>query len=293
LLGRYQITKAISVFAVLLFIVAAAAVAWIWVQGRRTPYGTPTYVALGSSYAAGAGLGPLQSDSPLLCARSINGYPQQLARMRGLAIVDMSCGGAVTQNVLYGGQFFQGAQVRVITRTSRLVTVTVGGNDVGYVGDLSMLAARNTNTPFGRLVRLFWKGPKTDADRHYDDLHGALVQTLRLIHARAPDATVVVATYPTVLPPAGTCTRLGFSEADAATMRHVADQLAAVTRSAAAEGHAMLVDMNAVGAQHNACSSAPWTAGWANATLAPFHPTMLGAKATAEAISAALGGSRR
>jgi lysophospholipase L1-like esterase len=292
-LDRHRITKAIFALAVMVLIVTAAAVAWVWLQGRQTPRGTPTYVALGSSYAAGAGLGPLQPSSPLLCARSIDGYPEQLARIRGLAIVDMSCGGAVTQNVLHGGQFFQGAQVRVITPATRLVTITVGGNDVGYVGDLSMLAARNTNTLFGRLVRLFWKGPKTDADRHYDNFHGALVRTLRLIHARAPDATAVVATYPAVLPPAGTCTRLGFSEADAATMRHVADQLAAVTRSAANEGHAILVDMNAVGAQHNACSSAPWTAGWANATLAPFHPTMLGAKATAEAISAALGGSRR
>ena len=114
-----------------------------------------------------------------------------------------------------------------------------------------------------------------------------------MIHARAPDATVIVATYPTVLPPAGTCARLGFSEADAATMRQGGNQLAAVTRSAAAEGHAKLVDMNVLGAQHNACSSTPWTAGWANATLAPFHPTMLGAKATAEAISASLRDKQR
>lgn len=292
-MGRYQVKKAIFALAMLLLIAAVAAVTWVWFQGRQTPRGTPTYVALGSSYAAGAGLGPLEPRSPLLCARSINGYPEQLARIRRLAIVDMSCGGAVTQNVLHGGQFFQGAQVRVITPATRLVTITVGGNDVGYVGDLSMLAARHTNTLFGRLVRLLWKGPKSSADRHYGDLHSALVQTLRLIHARAPNATVVVATYPTVLPPAGSCARLGLSDADSATMRQVGNQLAEVTRSAAAEGHAILVDINVLGAQHNACSSAPWTAGWTNATLAPFHPTMLGAKATAEAISTALGGGQR
>lgn len=292
-MARNRLTKAVSAFAFILLILTTATVAWFWHQGRRTPDGSPVYVALGSSYAAGAGLGRLQPGSPLLCARSINGYPQQLARMRGLAIVDMSCGGAVTENVLHGGQYFQGAQLRVISRTTRLVTITVGGNDVGYVGDLSMLAARNTTTLFGRLVHLFWKGPKAPAERHYGALHDALVQTLQLIHARAPDARVVVATYPTVLPPTGTCARLGFSEADAQTMRQVSDELAAVTRSAAAEGGATLVDMHVLGAQHDACSSVPWTAGWANATLAPFHPTILGATATAAAISAALGPVQR
>ncbi len=292
-MGRNRITKAIIAIALLLLIAAAAAVTWIWLQGRQTPHGTPTYVALGSSYAAGTGLGRLQPGSPLLCARSVNGYPQQLARMRGLALVDMSCGGAVTQNVLHGGQFFQGAQLRVISSATRLVTITIGGNDVGYVGDLSMLAARNTNTLFGRLVRLFWKGPKTPVERHYGDLHSALMQTLRVIHARAPDATVIVATYPAVLPQTGTCARLGFSAADAQTMLQVSNQLAAITRSATTAGGATLVDMQVLGMQHNACSSVPWTAGWTNATLAPFHPTVLGAKATAEAISAVLGPVRR
>jgi lysophospholipase L1-like esterase len=56
----------------------------------------------------------------------------------------MSCGGAVTRHLLHGGQYFQGPQIRTITRGTRLVTLTIGGNDVGYVADLSMLAARNT-----------------------------------------------------------------------------------------------------------------------------------------------------
>jgi hypothetical protein len=47
--------------------------------------------------------------------------------------------------------------------------------------------------------------------------------------------------------------------------------------------------MNAIGAAHHACSPTPWTRGWTNAGAAPFHPTLLGAQATAEAISRAIG----
>nr|WP_276589188.1 MULTISPECIES: SGNH/GDSL hydrolase family protein [unclassified Sphingomonas] len=265
---------------------ALVAVVVIYYQARRTPVGRPEYVALGSSFAAGAGLGPLQSGSPLLCARSINGYPQQLAALRHQAIVDMSCGGAVTSHVLRGGQFFQRAQISAIKPQTQLVTITVGGNDIGYIGDLSQLAARHTHTLFGRLVALSWKGPRTD--RGYETLERNLLASLRAIRAKAPQATIVVATYPAIVPRVGTCTRLGLTAAEAASMRSVGDELAVVTKSIAKRGGAILVDMNALGATHDACSAVPWTRGWTNGGIAPFHPTLAGAVATAQAIAAAI-----
>lgn len=278
----------LAAFLFMLMLILAL-IAFVWFQGRRTPEGRPEYVALGSSFAAGAGLGQRQPDSPLLCARSVNGYPQQLARMRGLSIVDMSCGGAIAKDVLRGGQFLQGPQVRTINSATRLVTITVGGNDIGYVGDLSLLAARNSTTFFGRLVRLFWSGPKQPGDRNYEGLRSELLATLRAVRQQAPEATIILATYPTILPPAGTCAQIGLTDEQADFMRQVASQLAAITRSAAEQGGAVLVDMHSLGAEHNACSSSPWTAGWTNASDAPFHPTLLGAKATAEAIASVLG----
>jgi lysophospholipase L1-like esterase len=279
---KRRLGPAFGLTFLVLIALAIAGAAW---QGSRTPTGTPQYVALGSSFAAGAGLGKLEAGSPLLCARSVNGYPQQLARLRGLSIVDMSCGGAVTKHVLSGGQFFQGPQIRTVTAQTKLVTLTAGGNDIGYIGDLSLLAARRTHSPFGWLVRRFWKGPKAPGQRDYAGLRSELLATLAAIHARAPGAVVVVATYPTIVPTTGTCATLGFSADEAAEMRQVGDQLAATTRSAAGQGGGVLVDMNALGADHNACSADPWTRGWTNAGAAPFHPTLAGAKATAEAVS--------
>lgn len=258
-------------------------------QAHRMPKGRPDYVALGSSFAAGADLGPLQKGSPLLCARSINGYPQQLARLRGLSIVDMSCGGAVTGHVLRGGQFFQGPQIRVIDADTRLVTLTAGGNDIGYIGDLGLLAMRRSPSVFGWLARTLWKGPKTPAQRDFPGLHRDLVATLAAIHQRAPGAKIVVATYPTILPSSGTCPRLGLSVEEVDLMRQVGDQLAATTQAAAAEGGAILVDMHTLGEAHNACATDPWTRGSVHAGAAPFHPTLAGAQATAAAISQAIG----
>lgn len=261
---------------------------FVWFQGQRTPSDRPEYVALGSSFAAGAGLGPLQKGSPLLCARTINGYPEQLARMRNLSIVDMSCGGAVTKDLLRGGQYFQGPQIRTVTTETRLVTITIGGNDTLYIADLSQLAARNSNSLWGKLVRQFWGGPKSRSERNFDGLKHELVALLRAIHAQAPNAKIVVATYPTILPQNGTCPQLGLTASEADAMRTAADQLAATTRSAAEEGGAILVDMHSIGAAHHACSANPWTYGWSNAGAAPFHPTLAGAGATAEAISQTL-----
>jgi lysophospholipase L1-like esterase len=228
----------------------------------------------------------LQKGSPLICARSLNGYPQQLARMTGLSIVDRSCGGATAEHVLNGGQFFQEAQTRAVGNDTRLVTITVGGNDVGYIGDLSQLAARRTNTLWGLLVRHLWEGPAHNRD--YARLERTLITAVDMIHRRAPSAKIVIATYPTILPPSGTCPRLGLSIDEAQAMRDAAAKLATTTTVAAHQSGALLVDMNALGVTHSACSDNPWTRGWTNGGIAPFHPTFDGARATAEAILSAL-----
>ena len=285
---RRTITRALKWVAAILVVVVLIGLLVAFVQGRKTPTGNSQYVALGSSFAAGAGLGPLQDDSPLLCARSVGGYPNKLAAALRLELVDMACGGAVTRHLLRGGQYFQGPQIRVIDRRTRLVTITVGGNDTLYIADLSQLAARHDAGLWGWLVRTFWGGPKTMRERDFPRFERELANTISAVHARSPQAQIVVATYPTILPPTGTCAALGLDEGEASQMRQVGDRLAASTIAAATHAGATTVDMHRLGAQHNACSQAPWTHGWKNGGIAPFHPTLAGAKATADAIEVAL-----
>ena len=125
-------------------------------QGRRPPEGEPQFVALGSSFAAGIGLGPRLPGSPHACMKTINGYPQQLARLLGLSLVDVSFSGASTRHILRGKQYFQPPQLDALTSNTELVTLTIGGNDVDYVRDLSMLAARRNRSLSGWLIRTFF-----------------------------------------------------------------------------------------------------------------------------------------
>lgn len=285
---RRRLSSGCAWIAIAIALCALIALTFVWIQARRLPAGRPDYVALGSSFAAGAGLGPLHHDSPLLCARSVNGYPQRLARLRKLSLVDMSCGGAVTAHLLHGGQFLQGPQMRAIGPRTQLVTITVGGNDVGYIGDMSMLAARNSGSIFGWFVRQFWAGPKSQPDRGFQALRRDMVALIVAIRGIAPGARIVLVTYPAILPASGTCPSLSLNADEVASMRKVGDQFAAVTRAAATQGGATLVDMNRLGIRNNACSTQPWTSGWTNGGIAPFHPTQRGAQATAEAVARAI-----
>lgn len=283
-----RVVRVLVRIALGLTLLAAGIALWLVLDARRTPTAEPEYVAIGSSYAAGAGLGPRQSGSPILCSRSNEGYPPRLARTLNLTLVDMTCSGSVTRHVLTGGQYFQDAQIRTLSPNTRLVTLTVGGNDVGFVRDLYLLAARKSDSVTGSLIRQFWSGPPGIDRRKYAKLEAEMTALLLKIRSRSPKATVVVATYPTVLPAHGSCPQLRLSKAEAALMRQVESKLAAVTREAARKGGAKIVDMNALGAKHHACSSSPWTKGWGPIGASPFHPSLAGAQATADAITAAI-----
>jgi lysophospholipase L1-like esterase len=282
------IRKTFLYAALLLVALLTIIVATLYWQAQQKPTGTPTLVALGSSFAAGIGLGERATGSPLVCQRSMNGYPQQLSRLRKLTIVDMSCSGATTEHVLHGGQVFLGPQLGGLAKEARWVTLTVGGNDISYVGDLSFLAGRKDSTLMGWVLRQFWGGPRKAEQRDYAKLRRDLASTLAEIQRHAPQSTIIVATYPTILPPKGTCAKLGLTEAEVSEMRMVGDRLAEATSVAARKASAIFVDMHQLGVGHDACSSEPWVNGWNDVVGTPFHPTLAGAKATANAISAAI-----
>lgn len=280
-LGCIGVLGLVLVAAVLVFVVLVY-------QGKRSPTGNPTYVAMGSSFAAGIGLGARAPGSPIACMRTINGYPQQLSRLIGLPLLDMTCSGATTGHVLRGGQFFQRAQIEALTPDTRLVTITTGGNDIRYVSDLSFMAARNTPSLSGWLMRHLWGGPLQPGQRNYDKVHRDLVTFVKEVRRRAPATQVIIVTYPTILPPFGTCSLLNLSAQETDDMRMVGQHLAAATRKAAQESGALLVDMQRLGVDHHACSAKPWVNGWVSAHGTQFHPTEHGARAIADAVAQAI-----
>jgi lysophospholipase L1-like esterase len=270
-------------------VIVAAAVALLYVEGRAPPDRSGEYVALGSSFAAGPQLGPLQEGSPHACWRTVENYASQLAQATGLKLVDVSCGGATATNILQGGPFLQPPQIDAIGPSARLVTVTVGGNDVDYIGNLGLLAYRDRGGALGSLVRLVWKGPSAVEARPYDQLITRLVEIVAIARQRAPQATVVLMTYPAVLPRSGTCANLGISGQEASLMQGVAAALAQATRSAASRSGALLVDMASESAGHDACSGDPWVNGRVSVDGAMFHPNRAAMQAAARRLEELVG----
>ncbi|WP_431247172.1 SGNH/GDSL hydrolase family protein [Leifsonia xyli] len=79
------------------------------------------YVALGDSFAAGLGGGAEQGK----CRISANGYPAVFARKAGVdLVVNAACAGATTSDLLKH-------QLIALDERTDLVTVSIGGNDLG------------------------------------------------------------------------------------------------------------------------------------------------------------------
>lgn len=272
------------VLAVLLILGALVLtpVMFLYFDSRQVLDRSADYVALGSSYAAGPGLGDAAEGSPRLCRRTTGGYPELLAPMLDMTLVNNSCSGATAENVVKGGQYFLGPQVETVGPDAKLVTITAGGNDVAFVGDMMYL----TDT-------LGWFGWFYDDDikpldeRDFNTAKANLLRSVEAVRKRAPAARVVLVTYPALLPPDGTCPQLKLDEEQADFFRQVEAELLRITREAAAESGALLVDMAELGRDHHACSDIPWIAG-ATGGEAAFHPTPAGAEGVAQAIAAAL-----
>jgi lysophospholipase L1-like esterase len=221
--------------------------------------------------------------------RSINGYPQQLARMLNMpSFTDMTSSGSTVAQILRGGQMLLGPQIDALGPDTRLVTLTAGGNDVNYVGDLTFMAFGNRRGVIGKIVRMLRKEAKPVHERDYDSLEANLAATLREVKRRSPRSRVVVVTYPAILPGHGTCSTLGITEQQAALMRTVGDKLNQVTRDVATREGATIVDMADLSFGHDACSTVPWVNGFRPQTGADFHPTLAGAHAIAKAIMDAI-----
>jgi lysophospholipase L1-like esterase len=263
--------------------VGLAILGFLYWQGRQAPPTDGAYVALGSSFAAGIGLGARAPGSPLHCLRTKAGYPALVAQRTRLALVDMTCSGSTTGNILDGGQMLLGPQLAAIGPDVRLVTITSGGNDVSYIGDLMAASGR-----MGRLAGWWHGAVKPPADRPYALVEANLKTILARVRARAPQARIIVVSYPAVFPATGNCAETGVSDRQGQISRSVAARLAAATRSAVAGSGATLIDMDVLSVGHDVCSDSPWVNGAVPADGAPFHPNAAGSAAIAASIIAVM-----
>jgi len=256
-----------------------AVFALLYWQGVQTTVKSGEYVALGSSFAAGIGLGQRVHGSPIQCFRTAGGYPTLVAKKTGMRLVDMSCSGSTTKHILSGGQLLLGPQLAAIGPATKLVTITSGGNDVGYIGDL-MVASGN----MGRFGAWLHGDIKSADARPYDVVTDNLITIINSVRQKAPSAKILIINYPSIIPPNGSCAALGINKEQADISRTLAQQLALATKRAVDESGAQLVDIANASVGHDVCSKAPWVNGASVKAGTAFHPNAAGAEATADAI---------
>jgi lysophospholipase L1-like esterase len=240
--------------------------------------------------AAGPGIWPPDWRAPFLAQRSAANYPHLVARTLGLKLVDATYSGATTAHILRDRRYGTQPQIDALDRSETLVTVTIGGNDVGYV---PMLMAAGLPRLAKALPLVGSRlGELLDADareRALVDVAESLIQVGHAVRERAPRARVMFVDYLTLLPPTGTAAP-PLPDTDAALGRHLANTLEKLTGEAAAETGCDWVRAADASRDHHAWSTEPWTTRpglLVPGRPAPLHPNAAGMRAVADMVVAA------
>lgn len=241
------------------------------------------YVALGSSMAAGPGIGPSADGAPFRAGRSARNYAHLVAERLGLDLTDVTYSGATTANILDEPQHGAPPQIEALDGTETLVTVTIGGNDVGYVPMLTAAGLPRFVRVLPPLRDLF---DRTARDRALVQVGESLRRVGRIVRERAPRARVLFVDYLTLLPPPGT-SAAPLKDVDAALGRRIADTLERLTGAAAADTGCEWIRAAEASRTHHAWAPQPWTTRpglpWPGRP-APLHPNAAGMRAVADLI---------
>jgi lysophospholipase L1-like esterase len=247
-----------------------------------TPAGL-SYVAIGSSFAAGPGILPTEPGSPAACGRSEDNYPNIVARDIGAQLTDVACSGATTANVLTDDQAGQPPQIDAVGSGTRLVTVTIGGNDIDYLGSLDSYSCQDENgTNCGTVDTGAIATTLTVLTQRLNNV-------VRAVRARAPRARVLLVNYFTILPRQGSCDGVPLTTDQLGYERYLAAKLLSDTSAAARATGATVVNLAGASADHSACSARPWVNTFdVAAGLVPYHPNVTGMTNAARLVERAL-----
>jgi lysophospholipase L1-like esterase len=252
------------------------------------------YVALGSSMAAGPGIRPSAAGAPFRSGRSARNYAHLVAERLNLDLIDVTFSGATTAHVLADRQRSAQPQIQALDGSEELVTITIGGNDVGYVPLLmaaSLPAVVRMLPPIAAGLReLFDRDTRGKA---LDGIGAALQAVGAAVRQRSPRARVMFVDYLTLLPPEGEAAA-PLSAEHANLGRLVAARLEEATAAAAQATGCEVVRAGNASRNHHGWSADPWAVA-AGLPLpwrpAPFHPNAAGMRAVADLILKQTGGA--
>lgn len=252
-----------------------------------------TYVSLGDSYVAGPFIpNPVP---PLGCLKSDHNYPRLAASAIG-PLKDPSCSGAETedmtnpQNVDPDGP--NPPQFDALDAGTEVVSVTIGGNDIGFSEIAESCVTLN---PFSSPCRdKYNSGGEDQIAERIAATASKVAAVLQGIHARSPQARVYLVNYPAIFPETGfgCWPQMPISFSDVPYLRAKQRELNAMLATQAAGNEATLVNWYAASIGHDACKGplVRWVEPLVpNSPSAPIHPNLHGMEGAAAVLIAAVG----
>jgi len=202
-----------------------------------------SYAALGDSYSSGVGTGSYTLSSA--CKRSVYAYPYVYAQTHpGTSLTFVACSGAKTSDLL-------ATQIQAVTGTTTLVTMTIGGNDIGFANLIYQCTLGECSAAL-------------DSTRANLEamLGAALDRVYAAVKSRAAFAAkIIVLGYPRVFSGASCFGTFGISSTERTKANALADALdQTIAAHASADGvtfKSAIVPFTG----HAVCSSSPWLNG--------------------------------
>ncbi|WP_165070072.1 SGNH/GDSL hydrolase family protein [Marisediminicola senii] len=253
---RERATRTVAA-AMLAGLVVAGSVAGSSAAASATVVAEPDgldYVALGDSFSAGFGVTPTTGLPVPGCLQAEQNFPHQVAAGLGLRLTDVTCSGATTQHVAVTSQDTGAGvaprQLDALSADTDIVTITIGGNDLGFATIANACTAASADGPLVADPTLANCSTSPDAALLLPALEGvvrpAIAATLAAVGQAAPNAQVFVLGYQSLFPdaastpaagcftPLGTPNSVPFTDVDVPWLHQLEGSLDAVIQSEAA-----------------------------------------------------------
>lgn len=250
------LSRLVRLGALAVLLAALAAPAALAGHGTR---GGDRYVALGDSFSSGVGTGSYTLSST--CKRSVYAYPYLVAQQRkNTALTFVACSGATTADLL-------ATQIQEVTSTTTIVTLTIGGNDIGFADLIYQCTVADCSAAL---------------DSTTANLEGTLGKSLDTVYTTikrraAVGAKIVVLGYPEVFSGASCFGTLGISSTEESKANQLADALDQLIADHAALDGVTYQSAIVPFRGHAVCSSSPWLNGLNLAnTGESYHPNRAG-----------------
>ncbi|GHJ48052.1 hypothetical protein Cs7R123_53940 [Catellatospora sp. TT07R-123] len=174
--------------------------------------------------------------------------------------MSVACSGATTTTVI-------SSQLSALSSTTTLVSVSAGGNDMGFSNIMSTCALKGTTECVAAV--------QAAEDKARSSLTGLLNTLYSNIRSKAPNARVVVLDYPVFYQLGTTC--IGLSATSHAKIDEGINLIDDMTRSAAQAHGFVFADVRSIFVGHQLCSGDKWLHALNFASLSiSYHPTSNG-----------------